>query len=155
MPASRRAHRLGHQPADQLPESGLRLVCGRPGPVFDGATEYYAYHTGSNFPVRHSTDLVNWTLIGTAFSTRPDWVLPTGDWHPWAPSVLRANRSCPGMSSPACYFMYYVGLHRSAVPATHCVGVATSPTPAGPFEDRGPLPPGDGCEHLRFVVRNR
>jgi beta-xylosidase len=33
--------------------------------------------------------------------------------------------------------MYYVGL--SAQLGVHCIGVATSPTPAGPFTDQGPL----------------
>jgi beta-xylosidase len=104
-----------------------------------GENDYYAYHTGGNFPVLHSTDLVNWTQVGTALASRPSWVVASGDWHPWSPSVLRSASSCPGTTSPGCYVLYYVGLHGSASPATHCVAAAYSTTPAGPFTDAGPL----------------
>jgi hypothetical protein len=40
--------------------------------------------------------------------------------------------------------MYYVGLSGQHTPATHCVGVAWSLTPAGPFTDIGPLQAEDG-----------
>ncbi len=59
------------------------------------------------------------------------------DWNPWAPSVLPLNQPCPGTTSNLCYVMYYVGL--SAQLNVHCIGVALSPTPAGPFVDQGPL----------------
>src|SRR5215211_4358755 len=106
--------------------------------AFTGS-DYYAYHTGANFPVLHSTDLVNWTQVGTALTARPSWVVPSGDWHPWSPSVLASSSSCPGTSSPGCYFLYYTGLNGGLSPATHCVAVAYSATPAGPFTDVGPL----------------
>jgi beta-xylosidase len=105
----------------------------------NGSSDYYAYHTGSNFPVLHSTDLVTWRAVGTALPVRPSWVVPSGDWHPWSPSVLRARRRCPGTNSIYCYYLFYTGLTTRYGPTTHCVGVATSPTPAGPFKDRGPL----------------
>jgi hypothetical protein len=71
-------------------------------------------------------------------------VVQTGDWHPWAPSVLRTAGACPGTASPGCYFMYYVGLSGQHTPATHCVGVAWSLAPSGPFTDLGPLQAEDG-----------
>src|SRR5215211_1372144 len=107
--------------------------------VAAGSNDYYAYHTGGNFPVLHSTDLVTWTQVGTALTARPSWVVQSGDWHPWSPSVLRSGGSCPGTASPGCYILYYVGLHGSASPATHCVAAAYSTTPAGPFKDVGPV----------------
>jgi len=42
-----------------------------------------------------------------------------------------------GIASATCYVMYYVGL--SAKLGVNCIGLATSPTPAGPFTDQGPL----------------
>jgi beta-xylosidase len=115
-----------------------------PGPLRNTATDYYAYATGSGFPIFKSTDLVNWSAVGKAFTARPSWVVTSGDWHPWAPSVLRSSRSCPGKTSPGCYFMYYGGLSRQHVPATDCVGVAWSLTPSGPFTDLGPIQATDG-----------
>jgi beta-xylosidase len=115
-----------------------------PGPLSNTSTDYYAYSTGNGFPILKSTDLVNWEYVGKAFRSRPRWVVPTGDWHPWAPSVLRSARSCPGTTSPGCYFMYYGGLSGQHVPATDCVAVAWSLTPSGPFTNLGPIQASDG-----------
>lgn len=101
--------------------------------------DFYSYGTGDLFPVLHSTDLVHWAKVGTAMSSRPAWVPQTGEWNPWAPSVLRRDGACPGATSTACYFMYYTGLNTSVAPAANCIGVAVSPTPAGPFTDAGIL----------------
>ncbi|MFN2615553.1 MAG: family 43 glycosylhydrolase [Thermoleophilaceae bacterium] len=105
---------------------------------------YYVYSTGSLFPVARSRDLVSWTPAGTALPSRPSWVVPSGDSHPWAPSVLRSSQACPGAASGPCYLLYYVGLSGQHTPQTNCVAVATSGTAAGPFTDRGPLPATDG-----------
>jgi arabinan endo-1,5-alpha-L-arabinosidase len=117
-----------------------------PDPMVLGAGngDYYEYSTGSLFPVLHSRDLVHWTRKGTALAARPSWVVPTGDSNPWAPSVLRSSQACPGAGSGPCYFLYYVGLSGQHSPDTHCVGVAFSTGPAGPFQDRGPLPDQSG-----------
>jgi hypothetical protein len=115
-----------------------------PGALTNGSTDYYAYATGGRFPIIKSADLVHWEVVGHAFSARPSWVVQAGDWHPWAPSVLRSPRGCPGTTSPGCYFMYYVGLSGQHTPTTHCVGVAWSLTAAGPFTDLGPLQAEDG-----------
>ena len=109
-----------------------------------GEGNYYAYATGTNFPILRSPDLVHWTRAGTALATRPSWLVPTGDSHPWAPSVLRSGRPCPGAGAGPCYFLYYTGLSGQHTPLTHCVGVAFSPLPGGPFTDRGPLPAENG-----------
>lgn len=100
-------------------------------------SDYWAFGTGNLFPVLRSSDLVHWTPQGTAMTARPAWVVTAPDWHPWAPSVLASDQPCPGTTSSGCYIMYYVGL--SAQLNVNCVGVATSPTPGGPYSDRGPL----------------
>ncbi|HWE09131.1 MAG TPA: family 43 glycosylhydrolase [Solirubrobacteraceae bacterium] len=108
--------------------------------VLDNAgrhSDYWAFGTGSLFPVLHSTDLVDWSPQGTAMTTRPGWVVSSGDWHPWSPSVVASSRSCPGTTSTGCYVMYYIGL--SAQLNLNCVGVATSAAPGGPYTDQGPL----------------
>jgi xylan 1,4-beta-xylosidase len=100
-------------------------------------SDYYLYTTGNLFPIQHSSDLVTWTSVGTAFTDLPSWVVQSGDWHPWSPSVVQASQPCPHTKSPSCYYMYYVGL--SSQFNTNCVAVATSTTPGGPFKDHGPL----------------
>jgi hypothetical protein len=119
-----------------------------PGALANSSTDYYAYATGGRFPIIKSPDLVHWEQVGHAFSARPSWVVQSGDWHPWAPSVLRLAQACPGTTSPGCYFMYYVGLSGQHTPTTHCVGVAWSLTPSGPFTDLGPLQAEDGSTDL-------
>lgn len=100
---------------------------------------YYAYGTGDRFPIVRSTDLVHWEPAGRAFARRPPWVPATGDWNPWAPSVIRRDAPCPGSASPPCYVMYYTGLGASLSPPANCIGVAVSTSPAGPFADLGVL----------------
>jgi beta-xylosidase len=102
-----------------------------------GPTDYWAYSTGDRFPILHSSDLVHWTLTTRAFSQKPSWVVPTGDWHPWAPHVVTLHGACPNTTSPQCYVMFYTGL--SARFKTNCIAIATSTTPWGPFADQGPL----------------
>jgi hypothetical protein len=119
-----------------------------PGILSDSSTDYYAYATGSGFPIIKSTDLVHWEQVGKAFGARPSWVVQSGDSHPWAPSVLRSPTPCPGTNSPGCYFMYYVGLSGQHTPVTHCIGVAWSMTPSGPFTDLGPIHADDGATDL-------
>jgi beta-xylosidase len=116
---------------------------------------YFVFATGGLFPILHSPDLVHWSPAGSALTSRPVWVLQSGDWHPWAPSVVHTSNPCPLTLSNGCYVMYYVGL--SAEFNANCVAVATSTSPAGPYTDHGPLsnghldaaghPAGCGDEH--------
>ncbi|MFL5970212.1 MAG: family 43 glycosylhydrolase [Gaiellaceae bacterium] len=103
----------------------------------DKHADYWAFHTGDRFPVLHSTDLINWTAVGPAMTARPSWVVQSGDWHPWAPSVIQTTSPCPGSTTAGCFVMYYVGL--SAQYRINCVAVATASKPAGPYTDQGPL----------------
>jgi arabinan endo-1,5-alpha-L-arabinosidase len=108
---------------------------------------YYAYATQTlrdakwiNIQVARSKDLVHWEHLGDALPDKPDWALETQDF--WAPSILFDGTT---------YFMYY-----SATPDVchepergHCLAVATSDKPAGPFVDMGlPLLLGMGFEYI-------
>ena len=110
----------------------------------DAGHDYYLYATGDRFPIWRSPDLVHWANVGTAFTERPPWTLQSGDWHPWAPAVVRRAAACPGATAAPCFVMYYTALHGTLQPRPHCVGVAVSPAPGGPFTDLGPLTAADG-----------
>lgn len=111
---------------------------------------YYAYATtdplsnadrnagGSyNFqriPTARSADMVHWTYVGNAFSTVPSWGEPNAGI--WAPEVRYMNGQ---------YYMYYgvtdVKPEVSGAPAgcgnDNAIGVATSPSPTGPWTASG------------------
>jgi hypothetical protein len=106
--------------------------------------DYYLYATGTLFPIWRSPDLVHWSNVGTAFAERPAWTVQSGDWHPWAPAVVRRSGPCPGTTAPSCFVLYYTALHATLTPRPHCVGVAVSSAPGGPFTDLGPLQSEDG-----------
>lgn len=98
--------------------------------VLHSGSAYYAYSTqtswekaGTVFPILRSTDLVNWTYAGDAFAGAPHW--GSGDW--WAPDVIQQGST---------FYLYYAGLNFGKV---HCLGVATSARPTGPFVDQGVL----------------
>ena len=107
---------------------------------------YYAYATQTrrnghwiNIQVARSKDLVQWDHLGDALPEKPVWAGETQDF--WAPSVVQDGST---------WFMYY-----SAKPDAsrerhdHCLAVATSPSPAGPFVDVGePLLLGRGFEFI-------
>ena len=108
---------------------------------------YYGYATQTerdgewiNIQVARSLDLVNWEHLGDALPVKPDWARDTQDF--WAPSVIFDGDT---------YYMYY-----SATPDVchepekgHCLAIATSRSPAGPFTDMGmPLLLGMGFEFI-------
>lgn len=108
---------------------------------------YYAYATQTlrddewiNIQVARSLDLIHWEHLGDAMPEKPRWAQTTQDF--WAPSVI---------TDGSTYFMYY-----SATPDVchqpergHCLAVATSTSPAGPFVDMGlPLLLGMGFEFI-------
>jgi len=108
---------------------------------------YWAYATGGLFLTASSDDLVHWTDRGSAMTSRPAWTAQTGEWNPWAPSVIETDQECPGrlseeqsgLSTGRCYVMYFTAVNPSVTPRANCIGVATSTWPGGPFTDRGIL----------------
>jgi arabinan endo-1,5-alpha-L-arabinosidase len=102
-------------------------------------SDYFAFSTGGRFPVLRSPDLVSWQAVGTAMTSRPTWAVATGDYNPWAPSVIERPEPCPGEAGTRCFVLFYVSRHGTLSPATNCIGVATSARPEGPYADRGPL----------------
>ncbi len=94
----------------------------------DGNYYLYATENVRNLPIFRSPDLVNWTLIGTAFTdeTRPQMV-PDG--NIWAPDIQKIGDK---------YVLYYSKSRWGG--EWECgIGVATADSPAGPFTDHGKL----------------
>ena len=89
--------------------------------------DYWATATssewGPQFPLLHSTDLVNWEQTGDVFAHRPDWAV--GNF--WAPEISQYKGR---------YYIYYVG-HKRGGPLA--VAVATADKPSGPYTDHGPM----------------
>jgi arabinan endo-1,5-alpha-L-arabinosidase len=112
---------------------------------------YYAYATQTlrdgewiNIQVARSADLVHWQHLGDALPDKPAWARQTQDF--WAPYVVQNSIG---------YVMYY-----SATPDAcdgpergHCLAIATSQSPTGPFVDTGmPLLLGMGFEYIDPMV---
>jgi arabinan endo-1,5-alpha-L-arabinosidase len=95
-----------------------------------------------------SQDLVNWTYIGDAFDTLPEWAEP--DAALWAPDVVYSTTYDQ-------YYLFFVVTDTTAAVsgAEDCngdsaIGVATSDTATGPWDFFGepvvdPRPAGSGC----------
>ena len=102
-----------------------------PAIVASGST-YYIYSTGQGLPIRLSTDLVHWRLIGAVFATKPAWITTTSASDPnslWAPDVSYFGGQ---------YHLYYsvssFGSNRS------CIGHASrADLDAGSWTDHGPV----------------
>jgi arabinan endo-1,5-alpha-L-arabinosidase len=79
-------------------------------------------------PTARSHDLVDWEYVGDAFATLPSWAAP--DAALWAPDV----RYVAGR-----WVMYYVVTQTTVFPGPNdnAIGVATAPTPTGPWTDSG------------------
>jgi Glycosyl hydrolases family 43 len=102
-------------------------------------SDYFAFSTGGRFPVLRSRDLVSWQAVGTAMTARPAWAVASGDYNPWAPSVIERPGPCPGETGARCFVLFYVSRHATLSPPTNCIGVATAARPEGPYADLGPL----------------
>lgn len=102
-----------------------------PSVIYGGDHWFYVYATGNgeqNLPVYKSHDLVTWQLAGDAFTDagRPSFVSGGGL---WAPEIAYVNGQ---------YVLYYAMSTWGGEWACG-IGVATSPTPVGPFTDHGKL----------------
>jgi arabinan endo-1,5-alpha-L-arabinosidase len=81
-------------------------------------------------PISRSKDLVNWEYVGDAFgaSNRPSWADTNAGI--WAPDIRYLNGR---------YYLYYVVTETTVTPdhGDNAVGVATAPSPTGPWTDSG------------------
>lgn len=86
--------------------------------------------TPHRIPIARSSDLVSWTHVGDAFSdaTLPSWA--EADAGIWAPDIRYVDGQ---------YRMYYVVTQTktTAERDDNAVGMATAPTPTGPWTDSG------------------
>jgi arabinan endo-1,5-alpha-L-arabinosidase len=82
--------------------------------------------------VARSRDLVTWAPVGDVFGprNRPAWAAPDAAF--WAPDIRRLDGR---------YVLYYVVTQTTVTPEPNdnAIGVATAPTPAGPWTDSGGL----------------
>jgi arabinan endo-1,5-alpha-L-arabinosidase len=94
----------------------------------DGTFYLYSTEDIRNMPIYHSTDLVHWTFVATAFTeeTRPTFEPKGGV---WAPDINYINGK---------YVLYY-SMSVWGGEWTCGIGVATADKPEGPFTDRGML----------------
>ncbi len=94
----------------------------------DGFFYLYATEDIRNTPIMRSSNLVNWELVGTAFTdaTRPTFE-PGGGL--WAPDINYINGK---------YVLYY-SMSVWGGEQTCGIGVAVADSPAGPFTDKGKL----------------
>lgn len=90
---------------------------------------FYSYSTGNLVRILKSTNLVQWTEVGRAFTeaTRPNWIKDKngGNVGIWAPDIEYIDGQ---------YVLYY-GLSGTITG----FGAATSSSPEGPFTDRGAI----------------
>src|SRR5919107_1985985 len=111
-------------PAVIKAKDGYWYAYGTTDPVREGEKQF---HT---IPMARSDDLVNWEYVGDAFnaSNRPFWAAADG--NVWAPDVRYMNGK---------YYMYYVVTQTTVTPERNdnAIGVATAPTPMGPWTDSG------------------
>ena len=99
----------------------------------DGTWWAYATNSGGYaVPMLSSEDLAEWEFAGSALKTKPNW-------HPgsfraalWAPHIARIGKVY------ALYYSLAIWGEQAGTLAPG-IGVATSPTPNGPFTDRGKL----------------
>lgn len=103
---------------------------------------WYAYGTSDplregestphRIPTARSTDLVHWTSVGDAFSdaTLPSWADTDRGAALWAPDIRYVDGQ---------YRMYYVVTETTVTDEAgdNAVGMATAPTPTGPWTDSG------------------
>ena len=128
----------------QVPNDGMVESCADPSILHSqtiGDKYWYMYcttdplndadKTDGNFnfhliPMLRSSDLVNWTYMGDAFSEKPSWV--AGNAGLWAPEIKFFNGQ---------YYLYYTASDTSLPGGGSAIGVATSTSPLGPWVDSG------------------
>ena len=109
-------------PAVLRGKDGLWYAYGTSDPLREGE------RTMHRIPIARSADLVEWEHVGDAFTSLPAWAAPNASI--WAPDVRYVDGE---------YRMYYVVTETNSSPRTgdNAIGMATAPTPRGPWTDSG------------------
>ena len=97
----------------------------------EDSDKYYAYGTETPLdiiPIAESDDLANWEYIAPALEEYPDW-RDNEDAGIWAPDINYYDGQ---------YHLYY-SYSTWGSQNNPGIGLATSDTPDGPFEDQGPV----------------
>ncbi len=81
-------------------------------------------------PMARSKDLVDWSFVGDAMPTKPAWADTARNASLWAPDIRYVNGQ---------YRLYYVVTETTVTnePNDNAIGMATAPTPTGPWTDSG------------------
>ena len=100
---------------------------------------------GHFLPILRSYDLIHWVYMGDAFKERPPWL--AGFSGLWAPDIQFFNGQ---------YYLYYTTNGTQLPGRGSAIGVATSPSPTGPWTDSGgpvvePQPAPNGIRFGRWV----
>ncbi len=97
-------------------------------------------------PILRSRDLTHWTYVGDALSAPPAWFAAFSGL--WAPDIQYFNGR---------YYLYYTVVGTLRAGRESVIGVATAPTPTGPWIDSGgpvvesqPAPDGGGARRWVF-----
>ena len=113
-----------------------------------GTTDYWGQSTSTLhiLPIVESPDLVHWTFVRNTFSPQGTTPAPGSPTEPaWAGSVFLWSPEVHYIDGQ--YVMYYAASSTAA--GGSAIGVATAPSPAGPWQDSGgplvaPRPDGQG-----------
>ena len=126
-----------------VPGDGIVESCADPSVIYgqEGEGRWYLYCTtdplnsedrveggGFNFrliPILSSTDLVNWVYEEDAFDSRPVYATATAGL--WAPEITYRDET-------DLYYLYYTVTDTTLPGGGSAIGVATSPTPLGPWD---------------------
>jgi arabinan endo-1,5-alpha-L-arabinosidase len=81
-------------------------------------------------PTARSRDLVDWQFVGDAMPTKPAWADAERNASLWAPDIRYVDGE---------YRLYYVVTETTVTdePNDNAIGMATAPTPTGPWTDSG------------------
>ncbi|GIH76454.1 family 43 glycosylhydrolase [Planobispora longispora] len=113
-------------PAIVRGEDGWWYAVGTSDPLREGEGERHY------LPISRSRNLTDWSYVGDAFTaeTLPGWADTAAGASLWAPDIRRVGGE---------YRLYYVVTQTTVTPEQNdnAIGMATAPTPAGPWTDSG------------------
>ena len=126
-----------------VPGDGIVESCADPSTIYDPASRFwYTYCTadplndedrtaeGFNFrliPILRSRDLIRWTYVGDAFEERPAYAAAGAGI--WAPEI----EYYPDSPAAERWHLYYTVTETTLAGGGSAIGVATAPTPEGPW----------------------